>query len=75
MIKQILLSSLGGVFVTLALLATPSTNAACQGYCSDKKLQEGCELGYAGCTISYDANDKPHSVTCAYTGSCGGDEM
>jgi hypothetical protein len=44
MVKQILLSSLAGVFVTLMFLLTPSAGAACQGYCSDKKLVNGCEL-------------------------------
>ena len=72
MIKQIVLSSLAGVVVTLIFLTTPTANAACQGYCADKKLTNGCESTYAGCTISYDANDKPQSVTCAYVGSCGG---
>lgn len=70
MIKQILISAFGGFVVTVLLLATPSTNAACQGYCADKYLENGCELGYAGCTIYYDANDKPHDVDCFYTGSC-----
>ena len=70
MIKRILLSSLAGVFLTALLMATPIADAACQGYCADKKLQNGCELGYAGCTIYYDANDKPYDVDCFYTGAC-----
>jgi hypothetical protein len=74
MIKQILLSSVAGVFVTLVFLAPPNANAACQGYCADKKLVNGCEMTYSGCNISYDANDKPYSATCAYVGSCGDDD-
>lgn len=70
MIKQILLSSLAGVFVTVMFLLTPSAGAACQGYCSDKKLINGCELEYAGCTIHYDKNDKPYDVDCFYVGVC-----
>ena len=70
MIKRILLSSLAGVFLTALLMAAPIANAACQGYCADKKLQNGCELGYAGCTIYYDANDHPIDVDCFYTGAC-----
>lgn len=79
MIKQILLSALTGVFVTVIFLATPNANAACQGYCSDKRLVNGCELTYAGCVISYDQNDRPLNVSCSYTGACpgggGGDEI
>jgi hypothetical protein len=75
MIKQVLASSLAGVVLTILLVATPSTNAACQGYCADKKLKDGCELGYAGCDISYDANDKPINATCFYTGSCEGEPL
>ena len=74
MIKQILLSSLAGAFVTMIFLATPNANAACQGYCADKLLRNGCESTYAGCNITYDANDKPQNVTCAYVGSCGDDD-
>jgi hypothetical protein len=70
MLKQLLLSCLAGVVFTIVALATPSANAACQGYCADKYLKNGCELGYAGCTIYYDANDKPTDVDCFYTGSC-----
>lgn len=70
MIKQLLFSCLAGVVFTVVALATPSADAACQGYCADKKLQNGCELGYAGCTIYYDANDRPTDVDCFYTGAC-----
>ena len=70
MIKQLLLSCLAGVVLTAVALATPSANAACQGYCADKKLKNGCELGYAGCTIYYDENDRPTDVDCFYTGAC-----
>ena len=72
MIKQLLFSCLAGVVFTIVALATPSANAACQGYCADKTLKNGCELPYAGCTIHYDANDRPIDVDCFYAGSCDG---
>jgi len=71
MLKRTLLSALGGVAFSAALLAVPSANAACQGYCADKTLKDGCESTYQGCTIQYDANDKPYHVDCFYTNSCG----
>ena len=74
MIKQILLSSVAGMLLTAVFLVTPTADAACQGYCADKKLSNGCELSYAGCTIDYDANDKPRNATCFYTGACGDDD-
>lgn len=70
MFKQLLFSCLAGVILTALALATPKASAACQGYCADKYLENGCELGYAGCTIYYDANDRPHDVDCFYTGTC-----
>jgi hypothetical protein len=70
MLKQLLLSCLAGVVFTIVAVATPSANAACQGYCADRYLKSGCELGYAGCTIYFDANDNPTDVDCYYTGSC-----
>jgi len=70
MIKRILLSSLAGVALTALVMAAPAAGAACQGYCADKTIKNGCELGYAGCTIHYDANDKPTDVDCFYTGAC-----
>jgi len=44
--------------------------AACQGYCADKLLKNGCEHSYAGCTIHYDANDRPYDADCFYVGTC-----
>lgn len=72
MLKQLLLSSFAGVLITLMFAATPIAGAACQGYCADKKLVNGCELSYAGCTIYYDANDKPYNADCFYVGACEG---
>ena len=37
MLKQLLLSCLAGIVLTVVALATPSVNAACQGYCADKQ--------------------------------------
>lgn len=68
MIKQILLSSLAGVLVTIAFLATPTANAACQGYCADKSVKNGCELGFAGCAMYYDSTGKLLDVDCFYSG-------
>ena len=70
MVKRILLSSLAGVFLTALLMAAPAAGAACQGYCADIKLQNGCELGFAGCTIHYDAKGRPMEAECFYTGAC-----
>lgn len=66
MIRKMLLSSFAGVFLTTILMLTPSALAACQGYCADKLLINGCEYPYAGCTIHYDQNDRPYNVTCYY---------
>lgn len=70
MLKQTLFAAVGGVFVTLLLLATPNVKASCDGYCAEKQLQNGCERSYAGCTKYYDANDKLYDVDCLYVGDC-----
>ena len=70
MLKQTLLSWFAGVLVTGLFLATPGVKAACDGYCADKQLQNGCERSYAGCTKYYDANDKLYDVDCLYVGDC-----
>lgn len=70
MIKQILLSSFGGVLVTVLLLATPTSQAACQGFCADRQLDNGCIRSYAGCNIYYDADDEPYDADCFYVGDC-----
>jgi hypothetical protein len=70
MIKKTLLSLAAGVLLTVLLSAAPVVEAACQGYCADRHLSGGCELGYAGCTIEYDEHDNPTDVTCYYSGAC-----
>lgn len=71
MIKQVLLSSVAGVLLTIVFLTTPTANAACQGYCADKSIKDGCELGFAGCSMHYDSNGKLKDVDCFYSGrSC-----
>jgi hypothetical protein len=70
MLKQTLFSSVAGVFVTVLFLATPTAKAACEGYCADRQIENGCERSYAGCTKYYDANDKLYDVDCLYTGDC-----
>ena len=74
MIKQMLLSSLAGIFVTAMFLVAPSSaEAACQGFCADVLLINGCQYPYAGCAIYYDANDNPYNVVCYYSDpGCGG---
>ena len=71
MLKRISLSFIAGIVLTVLLLAAPSAKAACQGFCADRIISPGCGiLGYAGCTIYYDANDNPTSVDCFYAGVC-----
>ena len=67
MLKKLLLSCLGGVVLTITGMATPTVYAACQGYCADKKIKNGQEETFAGCTIYYDANSQLQNVECAYT--------
>ena len=66
MFKKMLLSSLAGIFATALFLATPGVEAACQGFCADILLINGCQRAYTGCTITYDAYGNPISVTCYY---------
>jgi hypothetical protein len=72
MIKKMPLSSLAGIFATVLFLATPSAEAACQGFCADILLINGCQHAYTGCTITYDAQHKPLNVTCSYAAGCNG---
>jgi hypothetical protein len=67
MLKQLLLSCLGGVVLTVAVMATPVVDAACQGYCADKKIKDGLEESFAGCTMYYNAQGQLTNVECAYT--------
>ena len=75
MIKKMLLSSLAGIFATALFLATPGVEAACQGFCADILLINGCQHPYTGCSITYDAQHRPINVTCYYGAGCinGGD--
>lgn len=67
MLKQLLLSCLGGVALTVTVMATPTVYAACGGYCADKHIKDGQEETFAGCTMYYDANSQLQNVECAYT--------
>jgi len=69
MLKQLLLSCLGGVVLTVSVMATPTVNAACDGYCADRKISNGQTEYFAGCTMYYDANSQLQNVECAYTSS------
>lgn len=55
-----------GLFVCIFALAVPNSimAACCNGYCACVDWQSGGN--YAGCVVSYDANDNIESVTCAY---------
>ena len=74
MFKKMLLSSLAGIFATAIFLATPSAEAACDGFCADILLINGCQRAYTGCTITYDANHNPQNVTCYYSAWCIGSD-
>jgi hypothetical protein len=65
--KQLLLSCLGGVVLTVGVIATPAVYAACDGYCADRKITNGQTEYFAGCTMYYDANSQLQNVECAYT--------
>ena len=73
MFKKILLSSLAGIFATAIFLATPSAEAACDGFCADIVLINGCKYAYTGCNITYDALRRPMSGSCYYAAGCIGD--
>lgn len=68
MLKKLLLSCLGGVVLTITGMATPTVYAsACQGYCAEKKIKNGVEETFAGCTMYYDAQSRLQNVDCFYT--------
>jgi len=67
MLRQLLLSCLGGVVLTVTVMAAPAVYAACDGYCADRKITNGQTETFAGCTMYYDANSQLQNVECAYT--------
>lgn len=69
MIRKSLLTMAAGVFLTALLSAAPAAMAACQGYCADRMMKNGCALSYAGCEMSYDEHDNLVNVDCFYVGA------
>jgi hypothetical protein len=67
MVRKMLLSSFAGVVLTAILMITPSALAACQGYCADKLLINGCEYPYYGCYIWYDQYGNAQNAYCYYS--------
>lgn len=70
MLRKTFLSIAAGVLFTALLSAAPAVNAACQGFCADRHIANGCVSDYAGCTIHYDANDNPMDAECFYVNTC-----
>jgi hypothetical protein len=70
MIRRTIFSLVAGILFGASLLASPVVNAACQGYCADHTVKNGCTSDYAGCTMSYDAQGKLDNVDCFYVNSC-----
>jgi len=70
MIRRTIFSLVAGIFFGASLLATPAVKAACQGWCAEHTLKNGCLSDYAGCSMSYDANGTLDNVDCFYVNSC-----
>jgi len=70
MIRRIFFSLVAGLFLGTSLLAMPVANAACQGYCADHTVKNGCLSDFAGCTMSYDANGNLDNVDCFFVNAC-----
>lgn len=71
MLKRTLLSFLAGSFLAVMLVAAPRVQAACQGYCADQMVKNGCHFTYDGCDMQYDADGNLMNVTCYYVGMDG----
>jgi hypothetical protein len=70
MIKRTLFPLVAGLIFGGILLVTPSAQAACQGYCADHHIKNGCVSDFAGCTMYYDGNGNLENVDCFYVGTC-----
>lgn len=70
MIRRTIFSLVAGILFGVFLLSSPVANAACQGYCADHTVKNGCTSDYAGCTMSYDAHGNLDNVDCFYVNSC-----
>jgi hypothetical protein len=70
MIRRIIFSLVAGIFLGASLLATPAVKAACQGYCADHTMKNGCLSDFAGCMMSYDKNGQLDNVDCFFVNTC-----
>ena len=73
MIRRTAFSLFAGILFAIFLAATSTASAACQGYCADRTLKNGCPSDYAGCTMHYDANGELEHVDCFYVNTCYAD--
>ena len=70
MIRRTIFSLVAGILFGASLLATPAVKAACQGWCADRTMKNGCLSEFAGCTMSYDAKGNLDNVDCYYVNTC-----
>ena len=70
MIRRTAFSLFAGIFFAIFLAATPAVNAACQGFCADHTMKNGCQSDFAGCTMHYDAGGNLEHVDCFYVNTC-----
>jgi len=70
MIRRTIFSLAAGIFIGAFFLATPAVKAACQGWCADRTMKNGCLSEFAGCTMSYDANGNLDNVDCFFVNAC-----
>ena len=70
MIRRTFFSLFAGLLFGAFLVATPIVEAACQGYCADHTVKNGCVSDFAGCTMYYDANGNLENVDCFYVNTC-----
>ena len=70
MIRRTIFALVAGMLFGASLLAAPVANAACQGFCADHTVKNGCVSDFAGCTMYYDAGGKLENVDCFYVNTC-----
>lgn len=70
MLRQTAFSLFAGILFAIFLAAAPPVSAACQGYCADHTIKNGCTSDFAGCTMHYNANGQLEHVDCFYVNTC-----
>ena len=70
MIRRTIFSLVAGILFGASLPASPIANAACQGYCADHTVKNGCISDFAGCSMHYDAGGNLENVDCFYVNTC-----